>query len=156
MYRKSSLQLQRFKSNVLENWKQRDPQAFSIQINTTTTYILLHSFSLERSLPPFSLHSLGFTGIDKFPNIYFRKSIVAYKYFLSNSYNVKALLSAFIKEVYNYFRFIQTRKRFKIVRLEFTKHFCFIQKRKRFKIIRLDFFETWNLQACNNHFPNID
>ena len=133
MYRKSSLQLQRFKSNVLENWKQRDPQAFSIQINTTTTYILLHSFSLERSLPPFSLHSLGFTGIDKFPNIYFRKSIVAYKYFLSNSYNVKALLSAFIKEVYNYFRFIQTRKRFKIIRLEFTNIFVSYKKERGLK-----------------------
>ena len=133
MYRKSSLQLQRFKSNVLENWKHRDPQAFSIQINTTTTYILLHSFSLERSLPPFSLHSLGFTDIDKFPNIYFRKSIVAYKYFLSNSYNVKALLSAFIKEVYNYFRFTQTRKRFKIVRLEFTNIFVSYKKERGLK-----------------------
>lgn len=133
MYRKSFLQLQRFKSNVLENWKQRDPQAFSIQINTSTTYILLHSFSLETSLPPFSLHSLGFTDIDKFPNIYFRKSIVAYKYFLSNSYNVKALLSAFIKEVYNYFRFIQTRKRFKIVRLEFTNIFVSYKKERGLK-----------------------
>ena len=133
MYRKSSLQLQRFKSNVLENWKQRDPQAFSIQINTTTTHILLHSFSLERSLPPFSLHALGFTDIGKFPNIYFRKSIVAYKYFLSNSYNVKALLSAFIKEVYNYFRFIQTRKRFKIIRLEFTNIFVSYKKERGLK-----------------------
>lgn len=135
MYWKSFLQLQRFKSNVLENWKQSDPQAFSIQINTTTTHILLQTV-LKGSLPPFSLHTLGFTDIDKFPNIYFRKNIVAYKYFLSNSYNVKALLSAFIKEVYNYFRFIQ--------------------RRKRFKIKKLDFFQTWNLQACNNHFPNID
>lgn len=133
MYRKSFLQLQRFKSNVLENWKQRDPQAFSIQINTTTTHILLHSLSLERSLPPFSLHALGFTDIDKFPNIYFRKSIVAYKYFLSNSYNVKALLSAFIKEVYNYFRFIQTRKRFKIIRLEFTNIFVSYKKERGLK-----------------------
>lgn len=111
----------------------REIQAFSIQINTTTTHILLHSFSLERSLPPFSLHALGFTDIDKFPNIYFRKSIVAYKYFLSNSYNVKALLSAFIKEVYNYFRFIQTRKRFKIIRLEFTNIFVSYKKERGLK-----------------------